>query len=131
MRWISSSRPNSVRRALAWAMRVPSRLEASTTQADRGDSQLSTTLLGTTPSPALSQPRKCRIVGTAGMTCQALASRRQGILLPVEVLRFALPKTRRRWLGLVPERRCGWVSTMPLGADEGRHTRANAAYDPT
>jgi hypothetical protein len=31
-------------------MRVPSRLGASTTQADRGDPQLSTTLAGTTPS---------------------------------------------------------------------------------
>src|SRR5215208_3070492 len=51
MRWTSSSRPNWVRRALAWAMRVPPpRLEASTTQADRGDPQLSTTLTGTTPS---------------------------------------------------------------------------------
>jgi hypothetical protein len=52
MRWTSSSRPNWVRRALAWAMRVPSRLEASTTQADRGDPQLSTTLVGTTPRAA-------------------------------------------------------------------------------
>src|SRR4029453_2043617 len=51
MRWNSHRRPNSVSRALAWAMRVPSRLEASTTQADRGDPQLSTTLTGTTPRP--------------------------------------------------------------------------------
>src|SRR4030095_2826962 len=50
-RWNSTRRPNSVSRALAWAMRVPSRLEASTTQADRGDPQLSTTLTGTTPRP--------------------------------------------------------------------------------
>jgi hypothetical protein len=50
MRWTSSSRPNSVRRALRWAMRVPSRLGVSTAQADRGDPQLPTTLVGTTTS---------------------------------------------------------------------------------
>jgi hypothetical protein len=50
MRWTSSSRPTSVRRASAWAMRVPSRLGVSTTQADPGDPQLSTTLTATTPS---------------------------------------------------------------------------------
>jgi hypothetical protein len=52
MRWTNSSRPNSVSRALAWAMRVPSRLGVSTAQADRGNPQLSTTLTGTTPSAA-------------------------------------------------------------------------------
>ena len=50
MRWTSNSRPNSVSRTVAWAMRVPSRLGVSTAQADRGDPQLSTTLTGTTPS---------------------------------------------------------------------------------
>jgi cellulose synthase/poly-beta-1,6-N-acetylglucosamine synthase-like glycosyltransferase len=80
-------------------MRVSSRLGASTTQADRGDPQLSTTLTGTTPSSVSVIVPAYNAAATLAEQLEALAAQRFDGDWELVIVDNGPPTVPRIWRG--------------------------------